>query len=159
MLEYEVMRRDELGKAREARDASGLSVGIVVAEFNSDITEAMLDGALEALAEWGVDDGNIEVLRVPGSYELPFGCAKLLSKGKRDALVAIGCIIKGETDHDRHIATAVSNGLMQLSLEREVPIGFGVITTNDLAQAQARSIGELNAGKNAAFAALTLALS
>lgn len=153
------MRREELGKKREARDASGLSVGVVVAEFNSDITEAMLDGALEAFAEWGVPDATIEILRVPGSYELPFGCATLLSRGKRDALVAIGCIIKGETEHDRHIASAVSSGLMQLSIEREVPIGFGVITTNTLEQARARSSGEENAGKNAAFAALSLALS
>lgn len=153
------MRREELGKKREVRDASALLVGIVVAEFNADITEAMLDGALEALAEWGVDDANIEVLRVPGAFELPYGCLTLLGHGKKDALVALGCVIKGETDHDKYIASAATEGLMKLSLEQKVPIGFGVITTNDLAQAKSRSTGESNAGKNAAFAALTLALS
>lgn len=153
------MRREELGKAREARDASALAVGVVVAEFNADITEAMLDGALEALAEWGVRDDNIEILRVPGAFELPFGCQKLLARGKKDALVAIGCVIKGETDHDKYIASAATEGLMKLSLDEKVPVGFGVITTNDLAQAKARSTGESNAGKNAAFAALTLALA
>ena len=153
------MRREELSKTLEARDASALSVGVVVAEFNADITEAMLDGALEALAEWGVPDGNIEILRVPGAFELPFGCLKLMERGKKDALVAIGCVIKGETDHDKYIASAATEGLMRLSLENKVPVGFGVITTNDLAQAKARSSSESNAGKNAAFAALTLALA
>ncbi len=153
------MRRDELSKVREARDASALSVGIVVAEFNADITEAMLDGALEALAEWSVADTNIEILRVPGAFELPYGCLKLLEHGKKDALVAIGCVIKGETDHDKYIASVASEGLMKLSLDYKVPVGFGVLTPNTLEQAKARSTGESNAGKVAAFAALTLALS
>ncbi|MGB4076188.1 MAG: 6,7-dimethyl-8-ribityllumazine synthase [Minisyncoccia bacterium] len=153
------MRRNELGKEREARDASLLTVGVVVSEFNSDVTEALLDGALEALAEWGVQDENIEILRVPGSFELPYGCVKLLSRGKKDALVALGCIIKGETEHDRHLASAVFPGLMTLSVERDTALGLGVLTTNTLAEAKARASGEENAGRTAAFTALTLALS
>lgn len=153
------MRREELGKAREARDASGLVVGVVVAEFNRDVTEALLDGALEALAEWGVKDENIEILRVAGAFELPQGCARMLSRGKKDALVVLGCIIKGETTHDEHLATAAFGGLMDVSLQSGVPLGLGVLTTKDLAQAAARAEGEANAGRGAAFAALSLALS
>lgn len=153
------MRRDELGKAREARDASGLTVGIAVAEFNSDVTESLLDGALDALAEWGVKDENIEVLRVPGSFELPFACTRLLSRGKKDTLVALGAIIKGSTEHDRHIATATFSALSNLSVTREIPIGLGILTTNTLAEAEERSVGPGNAGRLAAFAAMTLALS
>lgn len=153
------MMRDELGKPRDARDASGLSVGIVVAEFNRDVTEALLDGALEALAEWGVPDTSIEVVRVPGAYELPYTSLRMLERGKKDVLVALGCVLRGETDHDKYIAHAVAQGLMRVSLDERVPIGFGVITPNTLAQAHARAQGESNAGKVAAFAAMTLALS
>lgn len=153
------MRREELTKPREARDASGLSVGIAVSEWNADVTEALLDGALEALAEWGVKDENIAVFRVPGSFELPYAIARLHSVGGKDALIALGCIVKGETEHDRHIASAVFGALADFSVTREVPVGLGILTTNDLDQALARAEGEGNAGRGAAFAALTLALS
>ena len=140
-------------------DGSHLRIGIVAAEFHPDITGRMLDGALNALRQCGVKKGNIKVLRVPGSFEVPFGCLKLLNKRRAfDALVALGCIVKGETNHDHYIASAVSEGIMDLSLAHSVPIGFGIITANTLAQANARSTGNMNRGKDAALAAVEMAI-
>lgn len=153
------MQGSHYEKAVKAEDASHLSIGVVVSEFNSDITERMLTGALTTLRQWGVKEQNIRVVRVPGSFELPYGCAKLLSgKKKPDALVALGCVIKGETDHDRYISTSVAQGIMDLTLTRGVPIAFGVITPNSLAQAKVRSAGKHNKGREAAIAALKCAL-
>ena len=152
------MQREHYEKTPVARDASALKVGVVVSQFNSDITEGMLEGALATLREWKVEDANITVLRVPGSFEVPFGCAKIVKTKKPDAIVALGCIIKGETSHDHYIASAVSQGIMDLIIEHGVPISFGIITTNNLSQAKVRSTGETNKGKEAAVAALEMAL-
>lgn len=149
------MQRKEYGREKGTRDASSFRVGVVVAQFNADITNALLEGTLETLRAWKVPSRSIEVVKVPGSFEIPFGCLTFLSrKRKPDCLVALGCIIKGETDHDRYIASAVSDGIMALSLEHRVPISFGVITTNNLQQAKARSTGKTNKGIEAAVAAL-----
>lgn len=139
-------------------DASGRKIGVVVSRFNDDITEPMLEGALKTLSAWKVRAADTAVVYVSGSFEIPYGCLTLLKKKKFDALVAIGCIIKGETEHDRHLASAVSAGIMRLSLDYETPIAFGVITTNNLAQARARSFGSMNRGSKAAEAALESAL-
>ncbi len=152
------MQRKEYAKARKARDASKLSVGVVVSRFNEDITESMLEGALRTLATWGVKERNIHILHVPGSFEIPFGCRSLIRKKRVRAVVALGCVIKGETEHDRYIASAASSGIMQIMLESGIPISFGVITPNTLAQARTRSRGETNKGIEAAVAALELAL-
>lgn len=148
------MQRGEYEKARKAGDASKLTIGIAVSAFNADITEGMLAGALATLKEWGVEDRNIPLLRVPGSFELPYACQKLIKDKKPDAVIALGCIIKGDTEHDRHIATAVAGGLMRLTLDHGMPVSFGVITTNTLEQAQVRSKGESNKGREAALAVL-----
>lgn len=150
------MQRGEYQKAREAKDGSKLSIGIVVSSFNTDITEPMLEGALATLKEWSVKDENITVFRVPGSFELPYGCLKLIKEKRPDGIIAIGCVIKGDTEHDRYIATATADGLMRLTLDHALPISFGVITTNTLEQAQIRSTGETNKGKEAALAVLEL---
>ena len=152
------MQRKNYAQKTALPDASRLRFGIVIAEFNKDITERMLDGALQMLGRCKVKKNNIRVLRVPGSFEIPLGCAILLKQRKYDALIALGCIIKGETDHDAYIASAVSQGIMDLSLEYGVPISFGVITTNNLAQAQVRSTGKTNKGIEAAHAAIAMAL-
>ena len=152
------MRRNELEKKIKPQDASKLRVGVVVSRFNEDITLPMLEGALEALREWKVKKNNIRIMHVPGSFEIPFGALKLIKK-KVHAVVTIGCIIKGETDHDKYIASAVSSGIMQLSLEYKIPISFGVITTNTLEEAQVRSSGTTNKGSEAAAAALEAALT
>jgi 6,7-dimethyl-8-ribityllumazine synthase len=153
------MRREHYAKYVESRNASRLSVCIVVSRFNADITEKMLEGALDTLRAWRVKQRNIRALRVSGSFEIPYGCFRCLQKRKRpDAIVTIGCIIKGETKHDEYLASAVSHGLTQLVLEYGVPISFGIITVNTLQQARARSRGVHNKGAEAARAALESAL-
>ncbi len=139
------------------KDASGLTVGIVVSDFNTDITHALLVGAQETCKEWGVT--KVQVVHVPGSFEIPFAVQKLLSREpKVHAVIALGCIIKGETDHDRYLATAVTDALVRLSLDHHVPVSSGVLTVNTLDQAIARTKGEMNRGREAAVAALTSAL-
>lgn len=150
------MQRGEYQKARDTRDGSKLKIGIVVSSFNTDITESMLQGARATLEAWRVSDDHITVLRVPGSFEIPYGCQKLIREKKPDGIIAIGCVIKGDTEHDRYIASATAEGLMRLSLDHELPISFGVITTNTLEQAQVRSRGDTNKGIEAAHAVLEL---
>lgn len=141
-----------------AGNASWLTVGIVVSEYNPEITESLLEGALEILNEAGVGPRNIHVSKVAGSFEIPFGCLQLIKKRKVDTVIALGCIVRGETKHDEYIAHAVAQGIMEVSLKRGVPIAFGVLTTNTLAQARARSRGTANKGREAAVAALNTAL-
>lgn len=136
---------------------SNLRIGIVVSEFHSDITGRLLDGALAALEKCKVKRKNIDILRVPGSFEIPFGCLSFIDKKRYRALVALGCIIKGKTNHDVYIASAVSRAIIRLSLDHRVPIGFGIITANNLAQAKARSSRDANKGKEAALAAVSMA--
>jgi 6,7-dimethyl-8-ribityllumazine synthase len=153
------MQRKEMTKKVPARDASKLKVGIVVSRFNEDVTASMFDGACVALRAWKVKDVNVHIARVYGSFEIPFACAALIKKHHLDAVVALGCIIKGETRHDEYLAQATSYGLMRVMLDTGVPVGFGVITTNNLKQAHARSRGATNKGSEATFAALEAALS
>lgn len=148
------MQREEYAKGVAAKDASALKIGVVVSRFNEDITEALLEAALETLKEWKVKEKNISVVHVSGSFEIPFGCLTLLKKKKLDAVVALGCVIKGDTTHDQYIANAVSNGIMELTIKHGVPISFGIITTNNLEQAVERSTGETNKGREAAVAAM-----
>jgi 6,7-dimethyl-8-ribityllumazine synthase len=152
------MQRAEFTKKARPKDASKLKVAVVAARFNEDITDSMLEGALGALKEWGVQALRTKVVRVYGSFDIPFACMDVIKKWKPDAIVALGCIIKGETDHDRYIASAVSQGIIDLTLSSGVPISFGIITTNTLKQAKARSRGKTNHGEKAAIAALEAAL-
>ncbi|OGG70668.1 6,7-dimethyl-8-ribityllumazine synthase [Candidatus Kaiserbacteria bacterium RIFCSPHIGHO2_12_FULL_53_13] len=152
------MRRTEYAKDYEPRDASKLRVGIVVSRWNSDITERLLAGAQEILRAWHVAPKRVTVMHVAGSFEIPYVCLALIKKKKPDAVIALGCIIKGETDHDRYIASAVSHGIMQVSLSQKIPVSFGIITANNLKQAEARATGDANKGKEAAVAALEAAL-
>ncbi|HVU75293.1 MAG TPA: 6,7-dimethyl-8-ribityllumazine synthase [Candidatus Paceibacterota bacterium] len=152
------MQRKEFLKKEDAQDASKLVVGIAVADFNPDITGGLLEGAMAALKEWGVKEKNISIRRVYGSFDLTYACDLLLRRKKMDAVVALGCIIKGETDHDKHIASAVFNGLTALTIAHGKPVSLGILTTNDLAQAKARSRGKTNHGEKAAVAALRAAL-
>jgi len=135
-----------------------LKMGVVVSDFNSDITHALLDGATETLLKWEVKKENIWVKHVPGGFEIPFGCQQLLEERKLDAIVALGCVLKGETRHDEYISNAVAQGIMHLMLAHNIPISFGVLTPNTLEQARARSQGDANHGKSAAEAALEMAL-
>lgn len=146
-------------RAAKPMDASRLKIGIVYSQYYFDeITGPMLKGAEEILKESGVKEANIVKAPVSGTWEIPYGCLMILGKRKVDALISIGCVIKGETSHDHHITAAVTQGLMKLSLDRKIPISLGVINANTLDQAIARSQGENNKGKEAAIAALEMAL-
>ena len=140
-------------------DGSSYKIGIVVSQWNTDITSALLEGAKSTLTKAGVLEENIEVLNVPGSFELPWGARQLMKPGKKDAIICLGCIIQGETKHDEYIATAVANGLMQLGLMSGLPVIFGVLTTNTEEQALERAGGKHgNKGAEAAATALQMAL-
>ncbi len=152
------MQRKEYSKKKTVKDASKLKVGIVASRFNEDVTDSMLEGARATLKEWRVKDANVHEARVYGSFEIPLACAELIRRHELDAVVAIGCIIKGETRHDEYLARATTDGLMRLMLDTGVPVGFGIITTNNLKQALARSRGNANKGSEATVAALELAL-
>ncbi len=152
------MQRKELARTQPAGNASTLRIGIAVARFNEDITEALLKGAREALKRWRVQDTKVHVARVNGSFELPFAAQRLITRHHVNAVVALGCIIKGETRHDAYLADVVFNGLMQVALEHSTPIGLGVLTTDNLPQARARARGSANHGTRAVEAALQAAL-
>ena len=131
--------------------------GIVVSEWNIDITANLLKGAEDKLIELGVNRKNIIISWVPGSFELVYG-SKELSKKNLDAVIAIGCVIKGETDHYDFICSSVSNGLMQLNISGSTPIIFCVLTDHKKSQSIARSGGEHgNKGVEAAIAAIKMA--
>lgn len=139
------------GLARGARvDAAKLRVGIAVAEFNADITEALLEAARNELTACRVLERNIFIVRVHGSFELPFACQRLIKKHTLDAVIALGCIVKGETKHDEYLAHAVFNALQTISLQHNLPIGLGILTVNSLGQAKKR----IEYGAAAARAAL-----
>jgi 6,7-dimethyl-8-ribityllumazine synthase len=138
--------------------APGLRVALVVSTYHDDITERLAAGALEALAAAGVSSSDIERLDVPGAYEIPFGARTAAASGRIDAVVCLGCLIKGETPHFDYIASAVAHGIMQASLAQGMPMAFGVLTVNSLAEAEARvPAGPGNKGFEAAVAAVTMA--
>ncbi len=150
------MKRNKNIKEEIITNGTKLKVGIVVSKFNSDITENMLKGALETLKFNKVKITNIKVVRVPGSFEIPLVCQKLAQTKKYDTLIALGCVIKGETDHYRYIAGEASRGIMDVMLKFSIPIGFGILTVNNLRQAIARSSGRNNKGAEAARAVLEI---
>ncbi len=131
--------------------------GIVVSEWNSEITNALLEGAIQTLMNNGVEEKDIYIQYVPGSFELPLGASKLVEKKRFDAVICLGCVIQGETRHFDFICDAVANGLMQVSLKKDIPVIFGVLTTNTLEQAKERSGGKYgNKGIEAAITALKM---
>ena len=145
-------------KEKKIINGSKFKLAIVVSEFNEDITEKLLEGAQGALKENKVRENNIKIIRVPGSFEIPLACQKLARSKKFDAIIALGCVIKGETDHYYFIAGEASRGIMDIMLKYEIPIGFGVITTDNLEQALDRSIRN-NKGADVARAILEVLIS
>jgi 6,7-dimethyl-8-ribityllumazine synthase len=132
--------------------------GIVVSSWNQEITRTLLDGCRKTLLSHEVAEDHLRVIEVPGSFELPMGAKLLLSNEKFDAVICLGCVIKGETKHDEYISQAVANGIMQLSLISNTPVIFGVVTTNSLEQARARAGGDHgHKGIEAAETALSMA--
>lgn len=122
--------------------AQDIRIGIVVSEWNDHITDSLLKGALDALAEQGVPESGIVVHHVPGSYELPSGADMLFRATDVDAVICIGCIIQGETRHFEFIAQAVAHGIMEVGLKHGKPAIFSVLTTIDMQQAEDRSGGK-----------------
>jgi 6,7-dimethyl-8-ribityllumazine synthase len=151
------MQRKDV-KKQAGKDGSKLKIGIVVSTYYDDITGRMLAGALQTLKEWKVTEKNTTVVRVAGSFEITYGVLSLLKRKKYDAIITLGCIVKGETSHDEFIAHAVAQGIVQLMVAYKTPISFGVVTTNDLPQAVVRSTGQNNKGVESALAALEAAL-
>ena len=135
----------------------GYKVGIVYAEWNEEITHALRDGAIKTLCDNGVNAEDITVASVPGSFELIFGASQMVKSGKYDAVIAIGCVIRGDTPHFDYICEGVTAGLSKLNVEYDVPVIFALITTNTLLQAQERSGGRLgNKGDECAVTALKM---
>lgn len=135
-----------------------LRIGIVVSEWNTTITNSLLEGAYSTLVKHGVADENITVEHVPGSFELPTGAKFMFKYGKYDAVICLGCVIQGETRHFDFICDAVANAIAQLAMDENRPVIFGVLTTNDMQQAIDRSGGKHgNKGVEAAITALKMA--
>jgi 6,7-dimethyl-8-ribityllumazine synthase len=142
----------------ENLDGSGLRVAIAVSRFNTLITERLLAGAFEGLAALGVDASRVTVAWVPGSFELPFAAQRFAETGRYDAVICLGCVIKGETDHNEYINHATATALQDVGARTGVPSIFGVVTVNSLEQALARAEeGSTNKGYECAVAAVTMA--
>lgn len=126
---------------REDQHLGSVRVGIVVSRYNATITRALLEGAVSHALERGIERDAIEVYDAPGAYELPILADRLAMSERVDGVLALGCIVRGDTWHDRHIADAIAQGLVQSQLQTGVPIAFGVLTVLDVQQAKERSGG------------------
>jgi 6,7-dimethyl-8-ribityllumazine synthase len=140
-------------------DASGKKFAIVVADFYADLAAQLEDGARRGLRDCGVVDSAIETVRVPGCFELPLAARRLIAGGKLDGVVALGIVIRGETPHFDFVAGECARGIMDVQLASGIPIGFGVLTTDNRAQAEERADPERgDKGYDAAVAAATVAV-
>jgi 6,7-dimethyl-8-ribityllumazine synthase len=138
--------------------AGDLKIAIVVARFNANITEKLLQGALDAWRGCGGDENTLEVVRVPGAFELPL-IAQAFAQTKRfDAIVCLGCVIRGETDHYNYVCDQAAAGIMRAGLDSGIPVIFGVLTTDTVQQAEDRADGkDGNKGADAIWAAIETA--
>jgi 6,7-dimethyl-8-ribityllumazine synthase len=139
--------------------AEGLRVAIVASRFNDEIVSAMIEGALTCLTRHGASDDAVDLYRVPGAFEIPALTAKLVEEGGYDAVVTIGCLIKGDTPHFEFISAQVTNDLSRIAVAARFPVTFGVITCNTYEQAVERSApgARNNKGWEAALAAIEMA--
>jgi 6,7-dimethyl-8-ribityllumazine synthase len=138
--------------------AKGLRFAIIVSRFNDFITNKLLDGAVDALLRHGATEQNIEVVKVPGSFEIPLTAKKIAEKKSHDAIICLGTIIRGATPHFEYIASEVAKGIATVSLETEIPVTFGVITADTIEQAVERAGTKSgNKGWDAALVAIEMA--
>ncbi len=138
--------------------ANNAKIAIVSARFNGEIVESMYEAAVKTLLEHGVSEDNIKSAHVPGAFELPLISKQYAAKGY-DAVIALGCVIRGDTPHFDYVCTSAANGVLQASLDTNVPIAFGVITTNTSEQAEQRASKttiEDNKGRDAALCVLEM---
>ncbi|NBW69955.1 MAG: 6,7-dimethyl-8-ribityllumazine synthase [Bacteroidetes bacterium] len=135
---------------------NGTTIGIVVSRWNSMITEAMLNGAIQALTANGVANADIRVVRCPGSYEIPLTAQWLLEDDTIDGVIALGVVIRGGTPHFEYVCDAVNKGILELNLRYSKPVAFGVLTTDNVQQALDRTGDKGNKGGEAALALLEM---
>ncbi|MDP2599938.1 MAG: 6,7-dimethyl-8-ribityllumazine synthase [Deltaproteobacteria bacterium] len=131
-------------------DASGYRLGIVVAQFNKDITDGLLQTALAKASKYNIPEENVKIFMVAGSIEIPVILKAMAESKKYDCLVALGAVIRGETAHFEYVAKVVSEGILRVQLDSGIPVGFGILTCENVAQAKVR----INFGANATEAAL-----
>jgi 6,7-dimethyl-8-ribityllumazine synthase len=141
-----------------ALDGAGRRIGVVAARYNGEVVDRLLAGTLAALERCGVARSTVEVVRVPGAWEIPLALEALARRRGFDALIALGAVIRGETAHFEYVAGECSRGAAEVSRRHALPVGFGVLTCDDLGQALARAGGEAgDKGEEAALAALEMA--
>lgn len=144
--------------SKKVPDAGDMCFGIVIAEKNPEIANALLNGAVSTLLEKGAIIENIHVKTVPGCSELVYGAHQMTLRGYYDAVIVLGCIIKGETPHFQFLSQAINNGIQQLNTKSEVPVIYGLLTTENIAQARQRCGGEKgNKGCESAIDAIKMA--
>ena len=138
-------------------DAKGLKVALIASRWNEAVTSRIVDGAIDALLRHGAADANLDLIKVPGSFELPQAAAKVAASGRYDAVVALGCLIRGETPHFDLLAAEAAKGLAQAAVSSGVPVIFGVLTCDTMEQAIDRAGGKAgNKGWDAALAAIEM---
>jgi 6,7-dimethyl-8-ribityllumazine synthase len=138
--------------------AEGLRFAIVASRFNDFISRRLIDGATDALLRHGADEKNIEIVRVPGSFEIPLVAKKVAGSKKYDAVICLGAVIRGATPHFEYISAEVAKGIAQVSLESEIPVAFGILTTDNIEQAIERAGTKSgNKGWDAALSAIEMA--
>jgi len=138
-------------------EAKGINFAIVVGRFNSLITEKLLEGAVDCIVRNGGSKENITVVRVPGSFEIPLTAKKLAKTGKFDAIICLGAVIRGATPHFEYVASEVTKGIAQVSLEMEIPVSYGILTTDTIEQAIERAGTKMgNKGFDAALTAIEM---
>jgi 6,7-dimethyl-8-ribityllumazine synthase len=136
-------------------DAAAAKVAIVVSRFNSFMTERMLDGAIDTLSRHGMDTSKTDVIWVPGAFEIPLACKKLADSKKYDGIIALACVIRGSTPHFEYVSAEVSKGVAQIMLSSGIPVGFGVLTTENIEQAIERAGSKSgNKGSDAALSVI-----
>ncbi len=138
-------------------DAKGLKFGLVVSRYNEFINQRLLEGALDALIRNGAEDKNLSIVKVPGAFEIPLAAKEMASSGRYDAVICLGCVIRGATPHFEYISAEVAKGVAKVSLESGIPVSFGVITADNLEQAIERAGTKAgNKGWDAALAAIEM---
>ena len=139
-------------------DAKGLRVGLLVSRFNSFISDRLVEGAVDALLRHGADKEAIDIVRVPGAFEIPPAAQQMAKSGRFDAIICLGAVIRGATPHFDYVSAEVSKGIASVSLEAGIPVAFGVLTTDTIEQAIERAGSKAgNKGFDAAMAAIEMA--
>jgi 6,7-dimethyl-8-ribityllumazine synthase len=148
----------EMTKIIEGKlDAKGFRFGIVVSRFNSFISDRLVEGALDALVRHGAEADSVQIVRVPGAYEIPMTAKKMVETARYDAVVCLGAVIRGATPHFDYVSAEVSKGIAAVSLDSGVPVTFGVLTTDNLEQAIERAGSKAgNKGFDAAVSAIEM---